>query len=137
MANTDVTKAELYHTLYELNAAFTQATIHCQTLQQTFTSKASKLFPDFVRELQAEINSEFLNPLHDRELSEWGKYGKVRQKWEKWLERARTTKEEITDEPAERRVYNLAKNKRYQNSYNSANKNFISFISLYFSICCT
>ena len=85
MANPDVTKTELYHTLYELNAAFSQATIHCQTLQQTFPSKASKLFPDFVRELQAEINSEFLSPLHDRELSEWGRHGKVRQKWEKWL----------------------------------------------------
>lgn len=85
MANPDVTKTELYYALYELNAAFTQAAIHCQTLQQTFTTKASKLFPDFIRELQSEINSEFLNPLHDRELTDWGKHGKVRQKWEKYL----------------------------------------------------
>jgi hypothetical protein len=85
MANPDVNKTELYYALYELNAAFTQAAIHCQTLQKTFTTKASKLFPDFVRELQAEINAEFLSPLHDRELTEWGHYGKVRQRWEKFL----------------------------------------------------
>jgi len=85
MANNDVTKAELYYALYELNAAFTQAAIHCQTLQQTFKSKASKFFPDFVRELQAEINAEFLTPLHTAEMADWARFGRVRQRWEKYL----------------------------------------------------
>jgi hypothetical protein len=88
MAALDVTeKTEIYHTLYQLNAAFSQVVDNCRKLQQTglTNSKASKLFPSFAQELQAEINSEFLERLHDLELAEWGEHGKARQKYEKHL----------------------------------------------------
>jgi hypothetical protein len=88
MATLDVTqKTEIYHTLYQLNMAFAEVVLHSRTLQQTGLSncKASKLFPSFALELQAEINSEFLEPLHDLELNEWSHHGKARQRWEKYL----------------------------------------------------
>ncbi|MBZ5493283.1 MAG: hypothetical protein LAO76_20385 [Acidobacteriia bacterium] len=88
MAAIDVTqKAEVYETLSSLNLAFAGIIQHLQTLQQTglFNSKASKLFPAFTQELQAEFNQEFLEHLHQLELDDWGRYGKVRQRWEKYL----------------------------------------------------
>ena len=88
MAVLDVTeKTEIYHTLYQLNAAFSEVVNNCRKLQQTglTNSKASKLFPSFAQELQAEINSEFLEPLHDVELNEWSEHGKARQRWEKQI----------------------------------------------------
>jgi hypothetical protein len=46
--------------------AFAAIVGHCDTLQQTglFKSKAAKLFSSFTQELQAEINQEFLEDLH-------------------------------------------------------------------------
>ena len=88
MATTDVTqKSRIYHTLSELNLAFAAIVGHCDTLQQTglFKSKAAKLFSSFTQELQAEMNQEFLEDLHQLELDDWNRHGKVRQKWEKYL----------------------------------------------------
>jgi hypothetical protein len=60
---------------------------HCHTLQQTglFKSKASKLLPSFVQELQAECNQEFLETIEAIELEDWNRFGKVRHKWEKYI----------------------------------------------------
>ena len=88
MATTDVTqKSQIYHTLSELNTAFAAIVGHCDTLQQTglFKSKAAKLLPSFVQELQAECNQEFLETLEALELEDWNRFGKVRHKWEKYL----------------------------------------------------
>jgi hypothetical protein len=85
MKNID--KTAIYHTLSELNTAFSAIVVHCNTLQQTglFNSKTAKLFPSFVQELQAECNQEFLETLHQLELDDWGRYGKARDKYEKHL----------------------------------------------------
>jgi hypothetical protein len=88
MATIDVTqKSQIYHTLSELNTAFAAIVGHCDTLQQTglFKSKAAKLFSSFTQELQAEINQEFVEDLHQLELDDWSRHGKVRAKWEKYL----------------------------------------------------
>jgi len=88
MATIDVTqKSQIYHTLSELNTAFAAIVGHCDILQQTglFKSKAAKLFSSFTQELQAEMNQEFLEDLHQLELDDWRRYGKARQKWEKHL----------------------------------------------------
>jgi hypothetical protein len=88
MATFDVTqKAEVYETLSSLNTAFGGIVQHLQTLQRMglFNSNASKLFPAFVQELQAQFNQEFLEDLHQLELDDWGRYGKARQRWEKEL----------------------------------------------------
>src|SRR3954462_10174762 len=88
MAAPDVTqKAEIYETLSSLNIAFAGIVQHLQTLQKTglFKSKAAKLLPSFTQELQAECNQEFLETLHQLELDDWGRFGRVREKWEKYL----------------------------------------------------
>jgi hypothetical protein len=88
MAALDVNqKADIYETLSSLNLAFAGIVQHLQTLHKTglFKSKAARLFPSFALELQAEFNQEFLEDLHQLELDEWGRYGKVRQRWEKEL----------------------------------------------------
>jgi len=88
MAALDVNqKADIYETLSSLNLAFAGIVQHLQTLRKTglFKSKAARLFPSFALELQAEFNQEFLEDLHQLELDEWGRYGKVRQRWEKEL----------------------------------------------------
>jgi hypothetical protein len=88
MAVPDVNqKAQIYETLSALNTAFAGIVQHLRTLHQTglFRSKASKLLPRFVQELQAECNQEFLEPLEAIELEDWNRFGKVRQKWEKYL----------------------------------------------------
>jgi hypothetical protein len=88
MAALDSTqKAGVYETLSSLNMAFAGILQHLQTLQKTglFQSKAAKLFPSFALELQAEFNQQFLEDLHQVELDDWGRYGKVRQRWEKYL----------------------------------------------------
>jgi|SRR5689334_9278806 hypothetical protein len=88
MATLDVTqKTEVYETLSSLNMAFAGIVQHLQTLDRTglFKSKAAKLFPSFTLELQAEFNQEFLEDLHQLELDDWSRHGKVRQRWEKYL----------------------------------------------------
>jgi hypothetical protein len=78
-------KAEIYETLSSMNRAFAGIVQHLRTLHETglFKSKASKLLPNFVQELQAECNQEFLEPLEAIELEDWNRYGKARQRWEK------------------------------------------------------
>jgi hypothetical protein len=80
-------KVEIYRALQELNSAFASIVGNCDTLQRTglFSSKASKLLPSFIQELQAECNQEFLETLHQMELEDWGRYGRVREKYEKYL----------------------------------------------------
>jgi hypothetical protein len=80
-------KVEIYRALHDLNSAFASIVVNCDALQQTglFSSKASKLLPSFIQELQAECNQEFLESLHQMELDDWGRYGRVREKYEKYL----------------------------------------------------
>jgi hypothetical protein len=88
MAAIDVNqKADIYETLSSLNLAFAGIVQHLQTLHRTglFKSKVAKLFPGFALELQAEFNQEFLEDLHQLELDDWGRYGKARQRWEKYV----------------------------------------------------
>jgi hypothetical protein len=88
LADLDVTKkAEIYHILYQLNSSFAAIVGHCETLQRTgvFRSKSIRVFQGFTQELQAECNQEFLETLHQIELDDWGRFGKVRQAEEKRL----------------------------------------------------
>lgn len=88
MAVLDVNKkTEIYETLSALNLAFAGIVQHLHTLQKTglFKSKAAKLFPGFAQELQAEINQEFLEDLHQLELDDWNRFGKVRDARDKEL----------------------------------------------------
>lgn len=88
MAAIEVTKKLLiYHTLYRLNLSFSNIVSRCRTLQEAgvFTARSARLFQGYTQELQAEINQELLGTVHDTELADWGRFGKVRQKREKEL----------------------------------------------------
>jgi hypothetical protein len=88
MAANDVTKKLLiYHTLYRLNLSFSNIVTHCHTLQEAgaFTSKDARLFQGYAQELQAEMNQGLLDTMHQTELDDWGRFGKIRQAEEKRL----------------------------------------------------
>jgi Sec-independent protein translocase protein TatA len=88
MAIQDVTqKAEIYHTLYQINSSFAAIVGHFDRLRQAgvSTAKSTREFQGFTQELQAEFNQEFLEGLHQLELDDWNRYGKIRQAQEKRL----------------------------------------------------
>lgn len=80
-------KAEIYETLSSLNLAFAGIVQHLQKLQRTgpFKPKSAKLLSGLAQELQAEINQEFLEDLHQLELDDWNRFGKVRDARDKEL----------------------------------------------------
>jgi len=88
MAAQDVTKKmHVYHILYRLNFSFSNVVTHCRALQEagSLTAKSSRLFQGYAQELQAEINQQLLETMHDAELEDWGRFGKIRQAEEKRL----------------------------------------------------
>jgi hypothetical protein len=88
MAVLDVTqKAGVYETLSSLNTAFAGIIQHLETLHKfgTFKPKSVRLLSGLAQELQAEINQDFLEDLHQLELDDWNRFGKVRQAREKEL----------------------------------------------------
>jgi hypothetical protein len=88
MAALEITKKLLiYHTLYRLNLSFSNIISRCRTLQEAgvFTARSAKLLQGYTQELQAEINQELLETMHEAELGDWARFGKVRQKREKQL----------------------------------------------------
>jgi hypothetical protein len=114
-------KAEIYETLSSMSRAFAGIVQNIQTLDRTglFKSKAAKLFPSFILELQAEFNQEFLEDLHQLELDDWGRYGKARAKWEKHLRdpddvfiHAEERRKELAKQAEERKKQLAKKRKR-------------------------
>jgi len=88
MAAIDVTKKLLvYHTLYRLNLSFSNIITHCRTLKEAgfFTAKSTRLFQGYAQELQAEMNEELLDTMHETELADWNRFGKIRQARDKEL----------------------------------------------------
>ena len=88
MATLDVTKKlHVYHTLYRLNLSFSNIVAHCRMLQEAgvFSAKSTRLFQGYAQELQAEMNQELLETMHQTELDDWGRFGKIRQAQEKRL----------------------------------------------------
>jgi hypothetical protein len=88
MAALDVTKKlHVYHTLYRLNLSFTNIISRCRELQNAgvLSAHSSKLFQGYAQELQAEMNQELLETMHQTELDDWGRFGKFRQAEEKRL----------------------------------------------------
>jgi hypothetical protein len=89
LATLDVTqKARIYHTLYRLNLSFAAIVGHCRTLQQSgmVRPKLTRIYQAFTQELQGELNAEVLLTLHGVEEDDWARFGKVRDKWEKYLQ---------------------------------------------------
>jgi hypothetical protein len=114
LADLDVTqKANIYETLSSLNTAFAGIVEHLQKLQKNspFKPKSAKLFSGLAQELQAEINQDFLEDLHQLELDDWNRFGKIRQARDKELR----DPDDVFIQAEERRK-ELAKKQRKKNS---------------------
>jgi flagellar biosynthesis chaperone FliJ len=88
MAVPDVTeKTEIYHTLYQLSLAFATIVQHCDTMRQRgmLTAKYTRLYQAFAQELEGELHSEILTAMQGVEEDDWNRFGRVRDKWEKYL----------------------------------------------------
>lgn len=88
MAAPEVTKKLLiYHTLYRLNLSFSNIVRYCGAFHEAgvFTKTLAKRFQGFTQELQADINNTLLEMMHQDELDDWGRFGKVRAAYEKEL----------------------------------------------------
>ena len=88
MADLDVTKKlHLYHLLYRLNLSFVAIVQRCREFQQTrrFNSKDLTIYQGLAQELQADINQCLLETLHQDELDDWARFGKVSAAREKEL----------------------------------------------------
>lgn len=80
-------KAEIYETLSSMNRAFAGIVQHLETLHRTtlLKPKSTKLFSGLTQELQAEINQDVLEDLHQLELDDWNRFGKIRDARDKEL----------------------------------------------------
>ena len=88
MAALDVTKKLLiYHTLYRLNLSFSNIVTRCNTLQEAgiLSVKNTLLYQGLTQELQSEINGLLLEDMHDIELNEAARFGKISQAREEEL----------------------------------------------------
>jgi hypothetical protein len=88
MAALDVAKkTRIYFAMARLNRSFENIVMQCEVLQQSGVLKPRyrRLYQSFTQELQGELNSEVLSSLHDVELDDWNRFGRVRDKWEKYL----------------------------------------------------
>jgi hypothetical protein len=104
MAALDVAKkTRIYVAMARLNRSFENIVMQCEVLQQSGVLKPRyrRLYQSFTQELQGELNSEVLSSLHDVELDDWNRFGRVRDKWEKYLrgEETRPPKKQSPDAP--------------------------------------
>jgi hypothetical protein len=85
----DVTeKARIYHTLAQMSSSFSSIIRYCADLEQAgaLTPKAKNRFQAFTVEIQGELNLEILEHMERIEMEDWARGGKVREKWEKYLQ---------------------------------------------------
>lgn len=80
-------KARIYHTLANMSSSFSSIVRYCEDLQQAgvLTPRYKRLFQAFTMEVQAELNHQIIEAVDQVELADWGRFGKVREKWEKYL----------------------------------------------------
>jgi hypothetical protein len=80
-------KLRVYHLLYRLNVSFAAIVWRCREFRQTrlFDAKDLTVYQGLAQELQADINQSLLETLHDTELDDWARYGKVSAAREKAL----------------------------------------------------
>ena len=85
----DVTeKARIYHTLAQMSSSFSSIVRYCEDLERAgaLTPKYKRLFQAFTVEVQGELNLEILEHMERIEMEDWARGGKVREKWEKYLQ---------------------------------------------------
>jgi len=81
-------KARIYHALAQMSSSFSSIIRYCADLEQAgaLTPKAKNRFQAFTVEVQGELNLEVLEHMERIEMEDWARGGKVREKWEKYLQ---------------------------------------------------
>jgi len=81
-------KARIYHALAQMSSSFSSILRYCADLEQAgaLTPKAKNRFQAFTVEVQGELNLEILEHMERIEMEDWARGGKVREKWEKYLQ---------------------------------------------------
>jgi hypothetical protein len=81
-------KARIYHTLAQMSSSFSSIIRYCADLEQAgaLTPKTRNRFQAFTVEVQGELNLEVLEHMERIEMEDWARGGKVREKWEKYLQ---------------------------------------------------
>ena len=81
-------KARIYHALAQMSSSFSSIIRYCADLEQAgaLTPKAKNRFQAFTVEVQGELNLEILEHVERIEMEDWARGGKVREKWEKYLQ---------------------------------------------------
>src|SRR5580765_8345079 len=85
----DVTeKARIYHTLAQMSSSFSSIVRYCEELELNGALKPQfrHLFQAFTVEVQAELNLQVLEHMDRIESSDWKTSGRVRDRWEKYLQ---------------------------------------------------
>ena len=88
MAELDITKKlHVYHLLYRLNLSFAAIVRRCREFRETrlFSAKRLTVYQGLAQELQSDINQDLLETLHEIELDDWARFGKVSAAREKAL----------------------------------------------------
>ena len=81
-------KARIYHALAQMSSSFSSIIRYCADLEQAgaLTPKAKNRFQAFTVEVQGELNLEILEHMERIEMEDWARGGRVREKWEKYLQ---------------------------------------------------
>lgn len=87
LRNNATEKAVIYETLSSMNRSFAGIVAQLESFRQSgvITAKYARLFQGFAQEVEAEINLEVLQAMDSVENEDWARFGKVREKWEKYL----------------------------------------------------
>lgn len=77
-------KLRVYETIYSLNQGFEQVLADLRRLQEQpfFRREFLRALSVVVEETRAWANSEVAEVLHSRELADWTRLGRLRQRWE-------------------------------------------------------
>jgi hypothetical protein len=80
-------KSRIYHTLAQMSSSFSSIVRYCEDLQQAgvLAPRYKRLFQAFTMEVQAELNHQILEAVDKIELADWGRFGRIRERWEKYL----------------------------------------------------
>jgi hypothetical protein len=86
MAKTKPTqeKAALYKVIAKINRDFERVIADLEQLQALgFRKERMTAFSVKVEELRSWVNSELLETQHDRELTDWARFGRLNRRWQK------------------------------------------------------
>jgi hypothetical protein len=70
-----------------MSSSFSSIVRYCEDLEQAgaLTSRYKRRFQAFAMEVQAEINGQILEYMDRIEMDDWARFGRIREKWEKYL----------------------------------------------------